>query len=456
MQDSPAHLAGIAAGDEICLVNGTALRDVIDYELSIYERDPELTLSREGRLFRRRLLKAEGEPAGIRFSEALFDGVRHCNNKCEFCFVHQLPAGLRSSLYEKDDDYRLSFLYGNFTTLTRFTEYDLERVLRDRISPIYVSIHSAEPELRARILRNRKGGYSLRWLAPLLQGGIEIHGQIVLCSGLNSGAELDRTLEHIGAHWPEISSVGVVPVGVGKHYSGKDLRALTQSEMRDTLAQIARWQRSFLGDLGRRMVFAADEFYLHAGAPLPPAEEYEGFPQYENGIGMARSLIDEARTAASSSHQRNGDASHGGRLRQARVVITGTLGASVIRTALADLTGDDEVEVLAVPNRFFGGNVAVTGLLTGVDVKAAMKIRTARERGNARKLHFLIPASIVPAGRTLDCCTVDDLIQTAISCGASAEIVPVDGGSLVDAVLGRSSSASESAQSVHVAAGAKW
>src|SRR5207302_650760 len=243
-----------------------------------------------------RHIHASAEPPGAG-QQPLFDRVRTCDNHCPFCFIYQLPKGMRKSLYVKDDDYRLSFLYGNFTTLTRFTEADLERVVDEGLGPLYVSIHSTDPDLWSRLLRNRRGATSLRWLRLLLDHGVEVHGQVVVCPGLNDGPALEETFLGVLDRFPELASVGVVPLGVSDHNTEPDMRAHAPGEAAAVMATIDRWQRVFLDVLGRRMVFAADEYLLMAGRPFPETEEYEGFPQHENGIGMARTFYAEVQAA---------------------------------------------------------------------------------------------------------------------------------------------------------------
>jgi putative radical SAM enzyme (TIGR03279 family) len=212
--DSPAASAGLLAGDELVSVNGEAVRDVIRYQLQADEPRVELEIRRGGLERSVVVDKAAGAPLGLDLASAVFDQVLTCDNHCPFCFIFQLPEGMRPSLSIQDDDYRLSFLYGNFTTLTRFTEADLERVVSERLGPLYVSIHATDPDLRARLLRNRRGATSLRWLAALLDAGTTVHGQIVVCPGINDGAALDETLLGILDRFPALMSVGVVPVGI--------------------------------------------------------------------------------------------------------------------------------------------------------------------------------------------------------------------------------------------------
>src|SRR5580693_3686066 len=240
---SPAQRAGLRVNDELLAVDGRMPRDVIEYRLLVDEADPELE---------------------IEVSSALFDRVRTCDNHCEFCFIYQLPKGMRRSLYLKDDDYRLSFLYGNFTTLTRFTELDAERILTERLGPLFVSIHTTDPDLRAHMLRNPKGATSLRWLQVLLDGGIEVHGQVVVCPGVNDGAAFEDTLAGILDRYPALASVGAVPLGLSRYSNEAEMRPHTLEEAACVLDTIDEWQGLFKKAVGHRMVYAADEYYLLA------------------------------------------------------------------------------------------------------------------------------------------------------------------------------------------------
>src|SRR3954471_9426187 len=214
---SAAERAGLCAGDEVVSINGIVPRDIIEWQFAADEGDVEIELNRGGLQASVEISKRPGEPLGAEVSSAVFDRVRTCDNHCEFCFIYQLPSGLRKSLYLKDDDYRLSFLYGNFTTLTRFTEADLERVVTEGLSPLNVSIHATDPDVRTQLLRNRRGATSLRWLRALLDHGVTVHGQVVVCPGVNDGDVLDDTLLGVLDRFPELASVGVVPLGVSDH-----------------------------------------------------------------------------------------------------------------------------------------------------------------------------------------------------------------------------------------------
>ncbi|MCU1357306.1 MAG: hypothetical protein JWM89_2724, partial [Acidimicrobiales bacterium] len=265
-------------------------RDIIRWTWLTDESDPVLDVRRGGLELTLEVTKAAGEPLGVDVHSALFDQLRTCDNHCEFCFIYQLPPGMRKSLYLKDDDYRLSFLYGNFTTLTRFTESDLERVVTEGLSPLNVSIHATEPAARNDMLRNRRGGPSLRWLRALLDHGIEVHGQIVCCPGINDGAVLDDTLAGVLDRFPELASLCVVPLGISRFNTEPRMRATTQAEAGAVVDCVEDWQGVFQTVLGHRMVQASDEYYLLAGRPFPLPESYEGFAMHEDGVGMARTF----------------------------------------------------------------------------------------------------------------------------------------------------------------------
>ena len=292
--DSPASSVDLAVGDELVSVNGREPTDIIEYQQLIDGEVVSLVVQRDGESLARKvtITKGEGQPLGLSIDSAVFDRIRTCDNHCSFCFIYQLPKGMRRSLYVKDDDFRLSFLYGNFTTLTRFTEFDLERVLDEGLSPLYVSIHTTNPELRADMLRNPRGATSLRWLRELLRARVQVHGQVVVCPGVNDGAELERTLYDVLSLYPELASVALVPVGVSDFSVEENMRPHNAAEARHVVALVDRFQRLTRELLGAAKVFASDEFYLVAGLQPPGTESFESLDEAENGVGLVAAFIE--------------------------------------------------------------------------------------------------------------------------------------------------------------------
>jgi putative radical SAM enzyme (TIGR03279 family) len=414
VEGSPAHRAGIEVGTAILTIDGTEPQDVIEYQqltdgssVSLHLRTPD------GEARDVVVDKLDGEPLGILVASAVFDRVRTCDNHCPFCFIYQLPKGMRRSLYVKDDDYRLSFLYGNFTTLTRFTELDAERVLTERLGPLYVSIHTTDPELRASMLRNPRGATSLRWLEVLLDGGIEVHGQVVLCPGINDGSALERTLLDVLDQYDALASLGIVPLGVSDFTAEPSLRSHTAEEAADALDLVEAYRALFVRATGRRVVHASDELYVVAGRPIPGVDAYDSLDQAENGIGMWASFEQAFLRRRRGLEVRPGffqsvdgapaigyRAPHTTTPPLARpaanrvVVLTGTYAAPLLE-GLFERGGVRDVEVRGVPNRFFGGNIAVAGLLCGRDVADAI----AADGGRAT---YLVPDTCVTNDRFLD------------------------------------------------------
>ena len=399
LEGSPAATAGFRVGDELLSLNGEQPRDVIEYQQLVDAAAPRRRGPPPGLAPRHggsRVDKEAGEPLGLEVSAAVFDRVRTCDNHCAFCFIYQLPKGMRRSLYLKDDDYRLSFLYGNFTTLTRFTELDAERVITERLGPLFVSIHATDPAVRASMLRNPRGATSLRWLRVLLDAGIEVHGQVVVCPGVNDGPVLEDTMLGILDRVPGPRDGGrraaraepLLPRA--RHAAPHDRRGRRRARHRRPHT------RTCASDaLGRRLVFASDEYYLMAGRPFPAAEAYEGYPQHENGIGMVRAF--EAafegdagcRPRGAARLLRLGRRRAAGRLpgppghpvdpraRPGRpvAILTGAFGARVLAPLVE---GREGVRVLEIENRYFGGTIGVAGLLTGTDVAAVLAVRARR------------------------------------------------------------------------------
>jgi putative radical SAM enzyme (TIGR03279 family) len=442
---SAAARAGLEVGDVIVTMDARAPRDIIEYRFLADAAEVVIDVERGGLERSVHVSKREGEPLGVEVHSALFDQVQTCDNHCEFCFIYQLPPGLRRSLYVKDDDYRLSFLYGNFTTLTRFTEADLERIVTERLSPLNVSIHATDPDIRASMLRNRRGATSLRWLRALLDHGIEVHAQVVVCPGINDGPVLDDTMVGILDQFPELSSVCVVPLGVSRYSTDTRMRAHTPDEARAVVECVERWQDVFLSVLDRRLVFAADEYYLLAGRTFPPPDNYEGFPMHEDGIGMARTFEAEfdghtngtmgpragffawveGRLDGTDFEPYRGPRNDGTVVLRPRAnapvgIITSEYGARVLQPIVRRL-GRDDVRVVTVDNQYFGGNIGVTGLLVGQDIARVLSDEPFGHR-------YLLPDVCLSAGRFLDGSSPADLPYPV-------EVVATDGQSLRHALV---------------------
>ncbi len=417
---SPAAQCDIAIGDVLVSVNGRQPTDIIEYQQLIDGPEVILLLQRDGEALKRRvrIVKDAGQPLGLSIDSAVFDRIRTCDNHCSFCFIYQLPKGMRRSLYVKDDDFRLSFLYGNYTTLTRFTEFDLERVIEEKLSPLYVSIHSTNPELRADMLRNPRGATSLRWLRELLKAGVEVHAQLVVCPGVNDGDELERTLIDALSLYPELTSVALVPVGVSAFSLESSMRSHEVEEALVVVALAERFQQLSSDLLGRVSVFASDEFYLVAGLTPPSATKFDSLDQAENGIGLVAAFVESFTGARDMEKLGTGffqsvdgapawgyRAEHGGRevldRGDAVVIITGEYAQPILRGLLDD-AGFTDVEVIAVPNDYFGGNIKVAGLITGVDLAKTLQ-------GIPESTVCLIPDVCLSEGRFLDGLTLDDL-----------------------------------------------
>lgn len=405
-----AQAAGLRAGDRLLAANGHLLRDVLDWSFYADGAAVTVRLRRGAEEQTVRLRRPAGADWGIAFAEPLFDGLRRCANRCLFCFMDQLPPNWRRTLYLRDDDYRLSFLYGNFVTLTNLRPADWERLAEQRLSPLYLSVHATEPDLRRRLLGRQRAPDVGEQIERLGRLRIAVHTQIVLCPGLNDGPHLERTVADLRRLYPTVESVSLVPVGLTRYRvlppAGLEgvapaLRSYTTAEAGDLLAWALPRQRALRRELGCGFLYPADEFYLLAGRPLPSARAYDGFPQLENGVGLARLLVDDwARvrrrlSAAAPAPARRGRA----------VLASGTLIAPLLRTMAQELAAclpGLDVEVVPVENVTFGPSVTVAGLLTGAAFRAGLRA--------ARGDLFLLPAAAFDAqGRTLDDVTVMEL-----------------------------------------------
>lgn len=419
---TPAERAGLAAGDEILSVDELAVADLIDWQWATDGDSHELLVRRSaGGEKHLTLARDHGERWGVDFTDALFDGVRTCRNDCAFCFMTQLPKGMRRALYLRDDDFRLSFLQGNFITLTNLSDADVERIAEQHLSPLYVSLHAVSTEVREQLVCAREDR-ALERFDELLDSGIDLHVQIVLVPGVNDGEELDRTLTWL-AEREGVASVGVVPLGFTAHQDRFTASYNDPMDAAKVISQVQRWQFESRARDEVTWVHLADEFYLNARAPFPETAWYDGFPQYENGIGLVRSFADEAailrdRMLAAAAALPECDSV---------TVVTGLLGATTLVGALSACEAAGRVRLLAVPNRFFGGNVTVTGLLVGEDLATAIR-RDAEAQGAERGIYLLPDVVMNADGVTLDDMTLDDLLDRT---GADVRLVSSDAAGLL-------------------------
>ena len=419
-------------GDTITSINDVPPTDVIEYQ-RLTDGDNVVLLVQRGeeQLLRRfTIIKDAGQPLGITVESAVFDRIRTCDNHCSFCFIYQLPKGMRRSLYIKDDDYRLSFLYGNYTTMTRFTEFDLERVVDEGLSPLYVSIHTTNPELRANMLRNPRGATSLRWLGALLDLGIAVHGQVVLCPEVNDGDHLEETLGDVLTKYASLRTLSVVPVGVSIFSTEETMRTMTREEALRTIESVERWSSVALSVVSRPLFYASDELYLLAGLPTPVVNDEDIVDLIENGVGLSATFIDSylnstpmnslgtgffqsvdgAPALGYRAPRLSGETPTNGAVQEQLCILTGEYGAEV----LGSVIDDNEIEIRAVRNDYFGGNIKVAGLMTGADISRTML------EGGLKGVRFVLPDVCLSEGRFLDGLTPAEL-------PAFVDIVPTSG-----------------------------
>lgn len=363
--DSLAERCDLQPGDEILSINGHSLRDVIDVRFYSAEEHLTLRMRRGWRRFTVRAERRYDEPLGLEFDHPTFDGIRSCNNRCEFCFVAQMGPGLRRSLYVKDDDYRYSFLFGNYVTLTNLDEADWARIGEQRFSPLYISIHTTDADLRRRVLRNPAAPDIMAQLCRLADMGVEMHTQIVVAPDLNDGAHLDCSIGDLAGLYPAVRSVSIVPVGLTRFHMG-GCQVHTDAEMRVVFEQVTGWQARLREDLGVSFVYLSDEWYLRLGEDVPPIAAYDGLDLVENGVGLVRRFLENGDWRTETGHRGGQSLSNC----QSLTLVTGTLFAPVLRRVMAESVN---VEVVPVVNRFFGEMVTVAGLLTGQDVVTQLR-----------------------------------------------------------------------------------
>jgi Fe-S oxidoreductase, related to NifB/MoaA family len=420
---SPAARAGLRPGDRLLTVNGHEILDVLDYRYHCESPRLLLEFLREGKTCRKRIRKEESEPLGLNFETYLMDRPRSCANRCVFCFIDQLPKGMRDTLYFKDDDARLSFLQGNYITLTNLSPREQQRILDLRISPINVSVQATDPEVRRRLLGNPRAGDCYGIMQRFAAGHIQMDCQIVVCPGINDGAVLQRSMEDLAALYPRVSSVSVVPVGLTKHREG--LPALTPVDGRiagEIIDRVDAFGEDCLRRLGSRIFACGDELYRKAGREVPPWDYYEGFPQFENGVGMLRSLEDEFRDALEEKPEAPRPAPF--------AVATG--GAALpLFEKLLQLLRDScyavDGRIYGIRNDFFGESVNVAGLITGRDLMAQLRGRPLGER-------LLVSVSMLRYGGDV---FLDDVSLDQVQEALGVPVIPVanDGGAVLRAFL---------------------
>ncbi len=411
-------------GDILVSINGQPVEDVFDYRYLMNDELVELLIRKKnGEEWELEVEKDYEEDLGVEFENSLMDDYRSCSNHCIFCFIDQMPPGMRETLYFKDDDSRLSFLQGNYVTLTNMSDYDLERIIKFHLSPINVSFQAMNPELRCKMLHNRFAGDALKKVDRLYEGGVTMNGQIVLCKGVNDREELEYSLEKLSAYAPVLQSVSIVPVGLSKFRDGLyPLESFTKEDAEHLIEQVERWQKIMMEKHGIHFVHASDEWYILAGRNMPEEGRYDGYLQLENGVGMMRLLETEVKERLS---QLEGD----DRKIQASVA-TGKLAAPFIKK-MTELVQEKfpniSVSVYTIKNEFFGEKITVSGLITGQDLKTQLKDRQLGEK-------VLIPCNMLRSGEDV---FLDDLTVEMVSEALGTEIVVVDepGADLVDCLI---------------------
>lgn len=401
---SLARAEGIRGGDLLISVNGHEIRDVLDYRFYLTESNVTLTLSRDSIPYSLSFKKGEYDDIGLTFETPLMDKKHSCANACIFCFIDQLPKGMRESLYFKDDDDRLSFLHGNYVTLTNLHEKDIDRLIEMHISPVNVSVHTTNPELRVRMMKNKRAGEVLSYLRKLADAGISLCTQIVLCKNFNDKKELDRTMRDLVSYFPALRSCSIVPVGLTKYREGLcPLEPFSKEDAKEVIEQVDRFGKECLKTYGTRLFYCSDEFYLQAGLPLPSGDYYEDYSQIENGVGMLTSLDDEFSEELSFLD----DYLPNCRLPRRISVATGVAAygeISRLASLLCEKVPGLSIHVYKIINRFFGESVTVAGLLTGKDIAEQLAGKDLGEE-------LLFPFAMLRAGEEifLDDMTPQDL-----------------------------------------------
>ncbi len=390
-------------GDVLLEINGNKIEDAFDYHYLMNEEYVELLVRKaDGEEWELEIEKEFEEDLGVTFENGMMDEYRNCTNKCIFCFIDQMPPGMRETLYFKDDDTRLSFLQGNYVTLTNLSEHDVERIIKYKLSPINISFQTTNPELRCKMLHNRFAGRSLQIVDKLVEAGIVMNGQIVLCKGWNDEEELERSLKDLYGYLPNLQSVSIVPVGLSKFRDGLEpLEPFTPEDAKEVILQVQQWQEKAMEEYGVHFVHVSDEWYLLAGEELPEEDSYDGYLQLENGVGMLRLLETEFHEALEQAK--------GSEKKHKVSVATGKLAAPFIRQLAEEMKvkyPNIEVKVYDITNEFFGERITVAGLITGQDLKKQLKDQDLGEK-------LLLPCHMLRSGEEvfLDDVTVSELSE---------------------------------------------
>lgn len=429
---SIAHELSIEPGDYLLTVNGETVRDIFDYQFFVTDEYVTLEIEKiNGDIDEIEIEKDFGEDLGISFDSSLMDSYKSCANKCIFCFIDQMPKGMRDTLYFKDDDSRLSFLQGNYITLTNMKESDIDRIIRYRMEPINISVHTTNPELRCKMLNNKFAGESLKYIEKLNEAGIKMNGQIVLCKGINDGKELEKTISDLSEYLPNMESVSVVPVGLTKYRENLfSLEKFSAKDAENVINTIEKFQKKIYNKSLNHFIHASDEFYLLAGMQLPEEERYDGYLQLENGVGMLRLLETEFHEALGFEEFKNIN-------NRIFSIATGRLAAPFIENLVEDAKKkakelrDDltiEYNCYEIRNDFFGEDITVSGLICGQDIIKQLK---GKKLGD----ELLLPVNMFRAGEEyfLDDVTKDEVEKEL---GVKVTIVPKDGAAFLNAVCG--------------------
>ncbi len=430
---SIAEELGIEPGDVLVSVNDHEIEDVFDYH---YYTDEEyltaIIRKKDGEEWELEIEKEYEEDLGIEFENGLMDDYRSCCNKCIFCFIDQMPEGMRDTLYFKDDDSRLSFLQGNYVTLTNMKEHDLERIIAYKLGPINISVQTTSPKLRCKMLNNRFAGEALKKIDRLYEAGIPMNGQIVLCRGVNDGKELEKTITDLMKYMPVMESVSVVPVGLSRYREGLyPLEPFTKQDAREVLELIHRWQEICFERQGLHFIHASDEWYLLAEQELPQEDRYDGYLQLENGVGMLRLLRQEfAKALAEAGRKKGMKESRKADKTEKITIATGVLAAPILQElaeSFQQIFPEKEIQVIPVVNHFFGERITVSGLLTGQDIIAQLKGRVSGSR-------LLLPCNLLRSGEEvfLDDITLSHL-ENALQ--VKTDIVKSSGQDLVSCLM---------------------